>query len=292
MKLFDKLKTGLDKTRREISGKIDELLFTFGKIDRNLFEELEEILITSDIGVETTIKIIDKIKIKVKENKIINPTDVKNLLKNEILMILQENQNIPSFSGDNPTIIIVTGVNGVGKTTSIGKLANMLNNNGKSVLLAAADTYRAAATEQLEIWAERTHVGLIKQTAGSDPGAVVYDAIQAAKSRNIDYLICDTAGRLHTKKNLMEELKKVKRIVERELPGSRKEVLLVLDASTGQNAIAQARIFKEAVEVNGIILTKLDGTAKGGGALSAASEVGALVAVGAGVGTHIPKCLS
>jgi fused signal recognition particle receptor len=265
MKLFDRLKTQIDKTRLQISGKIDKLFLTFGKIDANLFDELEEILITSDIGVETTLKIIAEIKRNVKERKITNPSDVKNLLKNEILKILQQGQNDETaFSGEKPSTIIITGVNGVGKTTSIGKLANLLKSNGKSVLVAAADTYRAAAIDQLEVWAEKIHVDLIKQTAGSDPGAVVYDAIQSAKSRNIDYLICDTAGRLHTKKNLMEELKKVKRIIDRELPYSGKEVLLVVDATTGQNAVAQARIFKEAVEVDGIILTKLDGTAKGG----------------------------
>jgi fused signal recognition particle receptor len=264
MKLFDRLKSGLDKTRKGITERVDGLLAAFGKINEDLFDELEEILITSDIGVETTMEIIDIIKKQVKENKLSNPSDIKKLLKEQILKILKDGQTREDTDGIGPDVIIVTGVNGVGKTTTIAKLTGILKNEGKKVILAAADTFRAAAIDQLQVWADRTGVELIRQSEGSDPGAVVYDAIQAAKSRDIDCLLCDTAGRLHTKKNLMEELKKVKRIIDREMPQSRKEVLLVLDATTGQNAIVQAKTFKETVDITGIILTKLDGTAKGG----------------------------
>lgn len=285
MSFFQKLKEGLDKTRKGIMEKVDQVLVSFGKIDDDLFDELEEVLIASDVGVDTTLKIIENIKKKVKERKLTNPIEVKNLLKEEIKNILSGGNNTLDLSG-SPSVIVVIGVNGVGKTTSIGKIANLLKRNGKKVILAAGDTFRAAAIDQLEIWAQRAGVDIIKQSEGSDPAAVVYDAIQAAKSRKADLLICDTAGRLHTKKNLMEELKKISRVIERELPYAPKEVLLVLDATTGQNAISQAKTFKEAAEITGIVLTKLDGTAKGGIVIAIKSELGIPVKL-VGVGEKI-----
>jgi fused signal recognition particle receptor len=272
MSLFDRLKEGLQKTRRGITEKIDQVLLSFGKVDEDLFDELEEILITSDIGVDTTVRIIADLKKKVRENKITNPLMVKDLLKDELKEILGESDCSLNVE-PSPAVIIVIGVNGVGKTTSIGKIANLLKKKGKKVLLAAADTFRAAAIDQLEIWSDRVGVELIKQAEGSDPAAVIYDAIQAAKARKVDVLICDTAGRLHTKKNLMEELKKVSRIIDREFPGAKRENLLVLDATTGQNAVSQARIFSESTEISGIVLTKLDGTAKGGIVIAIKSEL-------------------
>jgi len=285
MSFFQKLKEGLEKTRKGIMEKVDQVLVSFGKIDDDLFDELEEVLIASDVGVDTTLKIIENIKKKVKERKLTNPIEVKNLLKEEIKNILSGGNNTLDLSG-SPSVIVVIGVNGVGKTTSIGKIANLLKRNGKKVILAAGDTFRAAAIDQLEIWAQRAGVDIIKQSEGSDPAAVVYDAIQAAKSRKADVLICDTAGRLHTKKNLMEELKKISRVIERELPYAPKEVLLVLDATTGQNAISQAKTFKEAAEITGIVLTKLDGTAKGGIVIAIKSELGIPVKL-VGVGEKI-----
>ncbi|HHV95517.1 MAG TPA: signal recognition particle-docking protein FtsY [Clostridiaceae bacterium] len=271
MGFFDKLKKGLEKTRQGITEKIDQILVSFGKIDEELFEELEEALIASDVGVDTTLRIIDDIKNKVKERKLTSPKDVKELLKEELAKILSSGDSRLHLE-TTPSVIIVVGVNGVGKTTSIGKIAYNLKKNGKKVLLAAGDTFRAAAIDQLEVWAKRAGVDLIKHAEGSDPAAVVYDAIQAAKSRKVDVLICDTAGRLHTKKNLMEELKKINRIIDRELPNASKETLLVLDATTGQNALSQAKVFREATNVTGIVLTKLDGTAKGGIILAIKSE--------------------
>jgi len=263
MGFFDKLKEGLAKTRKSITEKVDQVLVSFGKIDDELFEELEEILITSDMGIDTTMKIIQDLKSKVKERKITDPAAVKDLLKEEITEILRDDEaglNIDT----SPSVILIIGVNGVGKTTSIGKIANLLKNQGKKVILAAGDTFRAAAIDQLEVWAGRVGVDIIKHAEGADPAAVIYDAVQSAKARKADVLICDTAGRLHTKKNLMEELKKIKKVLDRELPNARQEVLLVLDATTGQNAVNQAKIFSEAVGITGIVLTKLDGTAKGG----------------------------
>jgi fused signal recognition particle receptor len=272
MGFFDRLKEGLQKTRKGITEKIDKVLVSFGKIDDDLFDELEEILITSDVGVETTLRIISDIKKKVKEQKVIDPLAVKGLLKEELVEILkEENANINIES--SPSVIIVIGVNGVGKTTSIGKIANLMKQSGKKVILAAGDTFRAAAIDQLEIWANKVGVDIIKQSEGSDPAAVIYDAVQAAKARKADVLICDTAGRLHTKKNLMEELKKISRVLDRELPGSSRETLLILDATTGQNAISQAKIFSESSEISGIVLTKLDGTAKGGIVIAIKSEL-------------------
>jgi len=272
MGFFDKLKQGLEKTRKGISEKIDKLLISFGKIDDDLFNELEELLISSDVGVQTTLKIIEDIKKKVKDRKITDPKMIKILLKDEITEILSGNQSKIKLD-TKPSIVVIIGVNGVGKTTSIGKMAYLLKQQGKKVLLVAGDTFRAAAIDQLEIWAERAGVDLIKHIEGADPAAVIFDAMQAAKSRNFDVIICDTAGRLHTKKNLMEELRKISRIIDRELPGANRETLLVLDATTGQNAVSQAKTFSDVSDITGIILTKLDGTAKGGIVISINSEL-------------------
>ncbi|MGE5614211.1 MAG: signal recognition particle-docking protein FtsY [Bacillota bacterium] len=272
MSFFDKLKEGLSKTRKGITEKIDQVLVSFGKIDDELFEELEDALITADIGVGAALRIIEALKSKVKESKITDPQKIKTILKDTLAELMGE--NTPALDIEPPpAVIMVIGVNGVGKTTSIGKIANMLKSNGKKVIIAAADTFRAAAIDQLEVWAKRAGVDLIKHMEGSDPGAVVYDAIQAAKARGADVVICDTAGRLHTKKNLMEELRKITRIIEREMPGARRENLLVLDATTGQNAISQAKTFSEVADVSGIVLTKLDGTAKGGIVIAIRSEL-------------------
>lgn len=272
MGFFDRLKDGLKKTRDSITERIDQVLVSFGKIDEELFEELEEILITSDVGIETSTRIIEDIKKKVRDNKVTDPKKVKELLKEEMAEILNDD-NTELNIGTSPSVIMIIGVNGVGKTTSIGKIANLLKQQGKKVLLAAGDTFRAAAIDQLEIWANRVGVDLIKHDEGADPAAVMFDAAQAAKARKADVLICDTAGRLHTKKNLMEELKKVSRVLDRELPGASRETLLVLDATTGQNAVSQAKTFKEAAGISGIVLTKLDGTAKGGIVISVKSEL-------------------
>lgn len=272
MGFFDRLKEGLQKTRKGITEKIDQVLVSFGKVDEELFDELEEVLIMSDVGVETAMRIMDGLRKKVKEQKVTDPSRVKGLLKETIADLLKDNDQELNIE-PSPAIIMVIGVNGVGKTTSIGKIAHLIKSRGKKVLLAAGDTFRAAAIDQLEIWSNRVGVELIKHIEGSDPAAVVYDAVQAAKARKADVLICDTAGRLHTKKNLMEELKKVDRVIERELPGARRETLLVLDATTGQNAISQAKTFSESAEVSGIVLTKLDGTAKGGIVLAIKSEL-------------------
>jgi len=270
--LFERLKQGLTKAKQGISDKIDDVLKSYTKVDEELLEELEEILITADVGVNTTMDIIDKLRDKVKEDKITDPLSVKEELKNIIEEILT-NENSTLNVEKSPTIILMVGVNGVGKTTTIGKLANRYKSEGKKVLLAAGDTFRAAAIEQLEVWASRSNVDIIKHQEGADPGAVVFDAIKAAKARNVDLLICDTAGRLHNKANLMNELGKVFKIVDREFPEANKEVLLVVDATTGQNAVVQAKTFKEVADITGIVLTKLDGTAKGGVVLAVKSEV-------------------
>ena len=264
MGLFDKLKKSLAKTKESINEKFNTVLKTFKKIDDDLFDELEEVLITSDLGVNTSMDIIEKLRQAAKEKKLRDSYELKSELNKIMSDILTEGSGSEIELQGTPAVLMVIGVNGVGKTTSIGKIANMYRNQGKSVLIAAADTFRAAAIEQLEVWSERAGVDIIKQQEGSDPAAVIYDAVNAAKSRNIDILLCDTAGRLHNKKNLMEELKKIYKILNRELPNSSKEVLLVLDATTGQNAVQQAIQFKEAADITGIILTKLDGTAKGG----------------------------
>ena len=262
MGLFNKIKEGLKKTRDSVVGQIDSMLKRFSKIDDSLFEELEELLIMGDVGVATSEEITKQLRSEVKNNGITNPSEIHNLLEKIIANILKGGETLQIST--SPSIILIIGVNGVGKTTTIGKLAYLLNQEGKKVLLAAADTFRAAAIEQLQIWAERSNVNLIKQNQGSDPAAVVFDAISSAKAHGTDVIICDTAGRLHNKKHLMDELSKINRIIDRELPDADKEILLVLDASTGQNAINQAEQFKNATGITGIVLTKLDGTSKGG----------------------------
>lgn len=269
---FARLKEGLSKTTQNITGKIDQMLGNYTKIDEDMLEELEEILITSDVGYETTVEIVDRLRQNLKEKLIDDPAQVKTELKLVIESMLQENQESLRIE-QSPSILVVVGVNGVGKTTSIGKLAHQMKGQGKSVLLAAADTFRAAAADQLTIWAERAGVDIVKHQEGADPSAVIFDGIHAAKKRNIDVLICDTAGRLHNRKNLMQELGKIFKIVEREYPEANKEVLLVIDATTGQNAMNQAKVFQEVAPLSGIILTKLDGTAKGGVVLAITQEL-------------------
>ncbi|MBU3107196.1 signal recognition particle-docking protein FtsY [Clostridium gasigenes] len=266
-KLFDNLKSGLTKTRDALTDKINEVLKLAVSIDDDLYEELEEILIMSDIGMDTTITIIERLKEKIRKEKINDIDEVRPTLKAVIKEMMLEGDEVPEDKSDKKVILVI-GVNGVGKTTSIGKLAAKNKNDGKKVLLAAADTFRAAAIDQLQVWSSRANVDMIRHSEGSDPAAVVFDAISAAKSRNVDLLICDTAGRLHNKKNLMDELEKIGRIVEREFEEASKETLLVLDATTGQNAIIQAKQFMEVCKIDGIILTKLDGTAKGGVVIS------------------------
>ena len=263
MGFFDKLKQGLGRTKEAISEQVNQVFKVFIKVDEEFFEELEEALIMADLGAETSAKIIEALRDRVKTKRITDGNDVKQELQNIISEMLSENDCSMDLSS-KPAVILVIGVNGVGKTTSIGKLAAHYKAQGKKVMLAAADTFRAAAIDQLDIWAERSGCEIIKQKENSDPAAVVFDACNAAKARNCDILICDTAGRLHNKKNLMAELNKISRVIERELPGASREVLLVLDAATGQNALSQAKLFSEAAEITGIILTKLDGTAKGG----------------------------
>lgn len=269
---FSKLKEGLSKTRNGLNEKVNGILANFRKIDEDFFGELEEILFLSDIGVQTSQKIIEGLKSKVKLRNISNPEDIKALLKEELMEIMRDSKSGLELN-TKPSVIIMVGVNGVGKTTSIGKISAKLKASGRSVLMAAGDTFRAAAIDQLDIWGKRVGVDVIKHQEGADPGAVIFDAAQAAKSRKIDVLICDTAGRLHNKKNLMDELGKVDRILGRELPESSKEVLLVLDATTGQNAVQQAKTFSEVTNVTGIVLTKLDGTAKGGIVVTIKSEL-------------------
>jgi fused signal recognition particle receptor len=268
---FSKLKDGLFKTRKNITDKINDVLLSFKSVDEDLFEELEEILITSDVGVETTMRILDNLRLKVKQQNVKDPMQIKGLLKQEMIEILGE--HTAPIGTHSPEVILIIGVNGVGKTTSIGKISSKLKKSGKKVLIAAADTFRAAAIDQLEVWGKRAGVDVIKHQEGSDPAAVIFDAINAAKSRKTDVLICDTAGRLHNKKNLMEELRKIFKVIDREYPEAHKEVMLVLDATTGQNAIAQAKVFKEVANITGIILTKLDGTAKGGIVIGIKSEL-------------------
>ena len=269
---LSKLVSGLTKTRDNVASKIDDLLNFGGAIDDDLYEELEEILIMADIGVKSTTKIIEMLKKRVKEEKIKDPKQVKAILKDIIIDILSDGSDNNSM--ELPAVYMIVGVNGVGKTTSIGKLANVYKKEGLKVLLAAGDTFRAAAIDQICVWGNRVGVDVIKQQEGSDPAAVVYDAVYAAKSRKSDILICDTAGRLHNKKNLMDELEKVNRIVDREYPESHKQTILVLDATTGQNGVIQAKEFKKACDIDGIILTKLDGTAKGGIVIAIKEELG------------------
>lgn len=270
---FGKLMDGLNKTRKGITDQIDNLLNNYGEIDEDLFEELEEILIMADVGMNTTMKIIDELRDELVARKIKDSSLVKDVLHDVIEKFLTEDYNSELNIEPSPAIVLVIGVNGAGKTTSIGKMAHKFKSEGKSVLLAAADTFRAAAIDQLKVWGERVDVNVIAHTEGSDPAAVIFDGIQAAKSRNVDVLICDTAGRLHNKKNLMNELAKIFKVIEREHPEATKEVLLVLDATTGQNAIQQAKLFRETAAITGIVLTKLDGTAKGGVVLAVNDEL-------------------
>lgn len=273
----EKFKEGLTKTRDNFSGRVNELVARYRKVDEDFFEELEEILISADVGFETVMELIDELKMEVKRRNIQDPQEVQGVISEKLVEIYEGGDEASSelnIREEGLTVLLFVGVNGVGKTTTIGKLAHKFKSEGKNVVLAAGDTFRAGAIEQLEVWGERVGVEVIKQGAGSDPAAVMFDAIQAAKSRNADILICDTAGRLQNKVNLMKELEKVKRVIEREVPGAPHEVLLVLDATTGQNALIQAKTFKEATNVSGIVLTKLDGTAKGGIVLAIRNELG------------------
>lgn len=268
MGFFDKLKEGLQKTKSNFSN-----VFTpFRKVDEELLEELEETMIMSDIGTDTTIKIIDNLRDRIKKEKLQDVNEVKNALREEIKKVFDIDSSQELNLATTPAVILVVGVNGVGKTTSIGKIANKLRKDGKKVVIAAADTFRAAAVEQLEIWGKRAGVDVIKKSEGSDPASVVFEGIRVAKEKNADVLICDTAGRLHNKQNLMDELNKMNRVIEKELPNASKEVLIVLDATTGQNAILQVKAFKETVDITGIVLTKLDGTAKGGVVIGIVAE--------------------
>lgn len=270
---FSRLKDGLTKTRNNIVHGIDSVFNGFSAIDEDFYEELEEILIVGDIGVNATTSIIEKLRVQVKENHIKQPSECKEFLIRSIKEQMQTGETAYEFE-KRQSVILVIGVNGVGKTTSVGKLAGILKDQGLKVLIAAADTFRAAAGEQLAEWANRAGVDIIKGAEGSDPASVIYDAVNAAKARNADVLLCDTAGRLHNKKNLMEELKKINRILEKEYPDAYRETLVVLDATTGQNALAQAKQFSEAAKISGIVLTKMDGTAKGGIAVAIQSELG------------------
>ena len=280
-RLFD----GLSKTRNEVSIKINTILGAYVKIDDEMLEDIEDILISADIGMQTTMKLIDNLRETIIREKINDPNMVKSILKDEAKKLMNPDLN-SKVSSESPTIVLVVGVNGVGKTTTIGKLSAKYKNSGKKVLIAAADTFRAAAIDQLKEWGNRSGVDVIHHSEGSDPAAVVFDGISAAKSRNADILICDTAGRLHNKANLMKELEKINRIIDREYPEAHRETLLVLDATTGQNAMNQAKIFKEVCNITGIVLTKLDGTAKGGVVIALQSELQIpikLIGVGEGI---------
>ena len=272
MGFFEKLKAGLAKTKNAVFGRLDSLFKAFSKVDEELLEELEEILITADVGVNVTESILDSLREKIRKEKITDPMEVKAALQVLLREKVGEGEGLDLSA--SPSVILVIGVNGVGKTTSIAKIANLLKKDGKSVLLAAADTFRAAAIDQLGVWADRVGVELIRHEEGSDPAAVVFDALSAAKKRGTDVVIVDTAGRLHNKKNLMDELAKINRVIERETPGASRETLLVLDATTGQNAVLQAKEFKNAAPLTGLVLTKLDGTAKGGIVFSIKEELG------------------
>ena len=272
MGFFEKIRDGLKKTRDNISGQITQMVNSFTKIDEDLFEELEELLVMGDVGVNTAEYICDQLRAKIKEKGITDPSLIMGELKAIVAEMLQGDDTL--HISTKPSIILVIGVNGVGKTTTIGKLASRLKSQGKSVILGAADTFRAAAIEQLEVWAQRAQVPLIKHKEGADPAAVVFDTIAAAKARGCDVIICDTAGRLHNKKNLMDELGKISRVIDRELPGCDRETLLVLDAATGQNAVNQAKEFQSAAGITGIVLTKLDGTPKGGVVLPIKQDLG------------------
>jgi len=268
---FDKLKNGMGKTKNNFDEKINNVFKSFRKVDEDFLEELEEILIMSDIGVDTSVKIINNLRNRIKKEKIQDEEDVKKALREEMQKIL-DITDVSLHLNTKPSVILVVGVNGVGKTTSIGKIANRLEKDGKKVVVAAADTFRAAAVEQLEIWAKRANADIVKREEGVDPASVVYDAIKITKEKNADILIVDTAGRLHNKKYLMDELNKIQKIINREMADADKEVLLVIDGATGQNAIAQVKAFKEETDITGLVVTKLDGTAKGGVAVGIVSE--------------------
>ncbi len=284
MGFFEKLKAGLEKTRKNIIERVEAVLQT-QKIDDSTIEEIEEILITSDLGSDATSHIIELLRDKIKRGNIKTPEDVKTYIRQEMTAMLGKSQPLVVF-GEKPFVILTVGVNGVGKTTTIGKLAFRFISEGNSVILAAADTFRAAAIEQLEIWAKRAGAEIIKHQSGSDPAAVAFDAVEAAKHRGIDVVIIDTAGRLHTKSNLMEELKKINRVIKKSIPDAPQEILLIVDATTGQNALRQAQMFKEAIGITGIALTKLDGTAKGGIIFAIKKELGVpvrLIGIGEGI---------
>ena len=284
MGLLGKIKEGLNKTRASISNGVNSILNSFTKIDEELFEELEETLVMSDVGVATSTEICDRLRKKIKETGVTDPKEIKGMMKEIIAEMLGENEGLKLDT--KPSVILVIGVNGVGKTTSIGKIAAKLQSEGKKVVLGAADTFRAAAIDQLGIWADRAGVSMVKSVEGTDPASVVFDTIASAKSKGADVIICDTAGRLHNKKNLMDELAKINRVIARELPESSVETLLVLDAATGQNAVNQAREFKNAADITGIVLTKLDGTAKGGIIIAISNELNIpvkFVGVGEGI---------
>lgn len=271
MSFFEKLKNGLSKTKKGVFGRISDLFKSLRRVDEDLLDELEEILITSDVGVASTEMIIDTLRDRIKEEGLKDPEDVKNALYSILREMIGESDGLDLST--KPSVVLVIGVNGVGKTTSIAKIAHDLISKGNKVILAAADTFRAAAIDQLQVWADRAGADLVKHTEGSDPASVVFDAITASKARGADVLIVDTAGRLHNKKNLMDELAKIDRVIARELPGAARETLLVLDATTGQNAVAQAKEFKHAADITGLVLTKLDGTARGGIVFSIKNEL-------------------
>lgn len=285
MGFFEKLKNGLAKTKQSVNQKLDNVLKAFGKIDEDLFDELEEALIEADLGVETTLDIMDQLRQRVKEGKIKEPEQIRQALQ-EIITEMMSTVDVEIATGTKPSVILMIGVNGVGKTTTTAKLANIYKSQGKKVILGAADTFRAAAVEQLSTWADRICVDIIKQAQGADPAAVVFDTINAAKARGSDVIICDTAGRLHNKVNLLNELGKIYKVIQTQLPDADTEVLLVLDATTGQNAVHQAKEFKKVTNITGVVLTKLDGSAKGGIVVAIQNELGIpvkLVGVGEGV---------
>ena len=284
MGFFSKIKDGLKKTKESMVKKMQKVVNSFTKIDEELFEQLEETMIMSDMGVETSVQICEELRKRIKERGITDPSVIMELIQEIVAEMMGDDIELDLSS--KPSVIMVIGVNGAGKTTTIGKMCHQFINDGKKVVVAAADTFRAAAIDQLQVWTDRAGADIVKHAGGSDPASVVFDAIAAAKARNCDVLICDTAGRLHNKKNLMDELAKMNRIIEREAPDSSKEVLLVLDATTGQNAVNQARLFKEVAPISGIVLTKLDGTAKGGIVISIKNELGIPVKL-IGVGEKI-----
>lgn len=287
MGFFDKLKQGLEKTRKSFTEKIEQLVTGYAKIDDEFLEDLEAVLLSADVGVQTTNKLMADIRSGIKNKEIESPEQLRPFLQQRISALLEGGLAEPQLADQPPTVIVVVGVNGVGKTTTIGKLGQYYHEQGKKVLFAAGDTFRAAAIDQLDIWATRIGAEVIKHSEGSDPAAVAYDAVQAARARKADVVIIDTAGRLHTKANLMEELKKIRRVVSRDIPEAPHETLLVLDATTGQNAINQAKIFGNAVQLSGVVLTKLDGTAKGGVVIAVKAELGIPVKwIGVGEGVN------